>query len=356
MSSTQHAWAIIKNGEPLQKIEIPIPEPAGTEVLIKVTHCGVCHSDLHNWEGFYELGGGKRLTTKERGIKLPLALGHEILGTVAKLGPDADPNEVPVGSSRVVYPWVGCQKCNHCYNEDDNLCANQNIRGVKTHGGFAEYITVPHPKYLVDYGNIDPSIACTFGCSGLTVLSAIQKLMPLKPQDPVLLIGAGGLGLAGISMLQALGHKNIITADISHEKRQAALDAGATGVVDSKAEDTVKAALEAAGGSFVGAIDFVGNNQTAEFALASVGKGGKVVIVGIMGGAASIPLVPFAFGIKSLIGNMTGTPQHLRDVAEIAGSGKLNPIPITNIPWDKANDALQQLQQGKVTGRLILNH
>lgn len=238
----------------------------------------------------------------------------------------------------------------------DNLCVAQNIRGIFSDGGFAQYITVPHPRYLVDYGTVDPAIACTFGCSGLTVLSSIQKMMPLKPQEPILLIGAGGLGLTAISMLRALGHKNIIMADISSEKRQAALDAGATAVVDSTAEKPEDQAFQAAGGPVSGAIDFVGNKQTGEFAMASIGKGGRVIIVGIMGGEMSLSLVPFTFGSKSLIGNITGTPQHLRDVAELACTGKLEPIPITKIPWEEANDALKQLYEGKVTGRLVLFH
>ncbi|KAJ6178237.1 GroES-like protein [Penicillium mononematosum] len=355
-AATQHAWAVVEHGKPLQKIEIPIPEPVGTEVLIKVSHCGVCHSDLHFWEGSYDLGGGKRLYVKDRGAKLPRALGHEILGAVAKLGPDADPASIPIGASRAVYPWVGCQDCRHCESEDDNLCLGQKIRGIFSNGGFAQYITVPHPRYLVDYGSVDPSIACTFGCSGLTVLSSIQKLMPLRPQDPVLLIGAGGLGLSGISMLKALGHERIITTDIAADKLAAALSAGATAVVNSKSQDPVEEIIKNAGGPISGVIDFVGNKQTAELAMASIVKGGKVVVVGIMGGEMNLSLVPFTFGAKSILGNITGTPKHMREVAKIANSGKLAPIPITKVPWELANDAIQRLHEGRVTGRLVLVH
>ena len=83
------AWAVVENGAPLQEIELPTPEPKGTEVLIAVTHCGVCHSDLHIWDGYYDLGGGKHMSLKDRGVVLPLAMGHEVVGRVAKLGPDA---------------------------------------------------------------------------------------------------------------------------------------------------------------------------------------------------------------------------------------------------------------------------
>ena len=83
------AWAVVENGAPLKEIELPTPEPKGTEVLLEVTHCGVCHSDLHIWEGYYDVGGGKKMSLKDRGVTLPLAMGHEIVGRVAKLGPDA---------------------------------------------------------------------------------------------------------------------------------------------------------------------------------------------------------------------------------------------------------------------------
>lgn len=354
MSRTQQAWCVVEHGKPLQKIERPLPEPQGTEVLIKVTHAGVCHSDLHFWEGYYNLGGGKKFYLKDRGVSVPRAIGHEILGTVEKLGPDAE--EIPLGASRAVYPWVGCQKCRRCEEGEDNLCLNQRTRGVFEDGGFAQYVTVPHAKYLVDHGNINPSVACTFGCSGLTVLSCIQKLQPLKPQDPVLLIGAGGLGLAGIAMLKALGHEKIISADITEQKRQAALDAGATAVVDSTVAEPAKAAIEAAGEPFFGVLDFVNTSETAQFALGSLNKGGKMVAVGILGGELNVSLVSLIFTAKTIMGNITGNPQHMRDVMKLATDGKLASIPVTEVPWDDANDALMRLNRGEVTGRLILVH
>ncbi|KAK5062646.1 hypothetical protein LTR84_004719 [Exophiala bonariae] len=354
MSATQHAWAVVEHGKPLQKIEKPIPEPTGTEILIKVTHCGVCHSDLHFHEGFYERGGGKRVYLKDRGATLPRALGHEIIGTVVKLGPNAE--QLSLGASRIVYPWTGCQKCRRCEDEDDNLCLAQRNCGVQTDGGYAQYLTVPHAKYLVDYGDLDPAVACTFACSGLTVLSSIQKIMPLRLQDPILLIGAGGLGLAGITLLRALGYEKIISADISLEKREIALETGASAVVDSSGEDPAKAAIEVAGGPIYGVLDFVNNKQTANFAIGALGKGGKMVAIGLAGGEINLSLVDMIFKSVTIVGNITGTPRNLRDVTQLAKEGKLAPVPVTRIPWDQANEALNQLRDGKVSGRLILVH
>ena len=114
------AWAVVENGKPLQELELPTPEPKGTEVLIEVTHCGVCHSDLHIWEGYYDIGGGKKMSLKDRGVVLPLAMGHEIVGRVVKLGPDA--KGVKVGDLRIVFPWLGCGTCDKCLAEEDNMC------------------------------------------------------------------------------------------------------------------------------------------------------------------------------------------------------------------------------------------
>ncbi len=105
-------FQVCRCGEPLQLIEKTTPEPKGTEVLLKVMAAGVCHSDIHIWEGYYELGHGKRLQLLERGIKLPLTMGHENVGEVVAVGPDA--KGVKVGDIRLANPWIGCGECVVC--------------------------------------------------------------------------------------------------------------------------------------------------------------------------------------------------------------------------------------------------
>lgn len=166
-------WAVVDWGKPLEKIQQPIPVPQGTEVLIKVSHAGVCHSDLHFQDGYYELGQGKRTYVKDRGVTLPVAGGHEIYGTVAKTGPDAI--SVPIGAQRAVYPWLGCGQCRFCQQDEDNMCSAQKSLSVVKNGGYAEYVLLPHPKYLADTGDVDPAVACTFGCSAITTLNAVGR-------------------------------------------------------------------------------------------------------------------------------------------------------------------------------------
>ena len=272
------AWAVVENGQPLQEIELPTPEPKGTEVLVEVTHCGVCHSDLHIWEGYYDIGGGQKMNLTDRGVVLPLAMGHEIVGRVVKLGPDA--TGVKVGDLRIVYPWLGCGTCETCLAEEDNMCtvAARSL-GVYANGGYGTHVIAPHPRHLIDPGTLDPAVAATYACSGITVYSAIKKVMPIPKHEAIVLVGAGGLGLNAIEVLKALGHQNIISVDISAEKRAAALKAGAHKVVDGSGEGVTKRIVEAAGGPVLAVVDLVNGTQTARFAFAALRKGGKLVLV-----------------------------------------------------------------------------
>ncbi|MEI7783090.1 MAG: alcohol dehydrogenase [Betaproteobacteria bacterium] len=346
------AWAIVANNEPLQAIEQAPLHPQGTEVVLQVTHAGVCHSDLHLWHGYYNMGSGKKMMLADRGVTLPRAPGHEIVGRVVRVGPDAQ--GVKVGDERIVFPWLGCGHCEVCLAGQDNLCNSPCALGVRQDGGYGNEVKVPHPRFLVDHGDVDPAFAATLACSGITVYSAIRKLLPLAPDTPVVLIGAGGLGLAAIGMLLALGHKRIVSVDISADKRQAALDMGATEVVDGNAPELVQAIHAATGGPVKAAMDFVNISSTSATGLEILAKDGRLVLVGVGGGELVLSLAGMIFRPRSVIGSMTGNPQDLRDVAALAKAGKLKSLPITRMPKDQANAAVMALSEGRAVGRIVL--
>ena len=348
------AWAVVENGAPLQEIELPTPEPTGTEVLLEVTYCGVCHSDLHIWEGYYDLGGGKKMSLADRGVVLPLAMGHEIVGRVAKLGPDA--HGVKVGDVRIVYPWLGCGHCEACVSEADNMCLHPRSLGVYQDGGYGTHVVAPHPRHLVDPGKLDPAVAATYACSGITVYSAILKAMPMAPQEAIVLVGAGGLGLNAIAVLKALKHQNIVVVDISAEKRDAALTAGATKAVDGSGDGAAvtKRIIEAAGGPVLAVVDLVNGTQTARFAFDALRKGGKLIQVGLFGGELTLPLPLMAIRALTVQGSYVGNPKELRELVKLAQAGDLEALPVATIPQNQANEALSRLRDGKVTGRLVL--
>ncbi|MEO8713511.1 MAG: alcohol dehydrogenase [Acetobacteraceae bacterium] len=347
-----HAWTVVENGKPLQRIDMPTPEPKGTEVLLEVTHCGVCHSDLHIWEGYYDIGGGKRMSLKDRGLVLPLTMGHEIVGRVVKLGPEA--SGVKPGDIRIVYPWVGCGVCAACRAEEDNMCLTPRSLGVVQNGGYGTHVVAPHPRHLVDPGTLDPAVAATYACSGITVYSAIAKVMPIAPEEAIVLVGAGGLGMNAIAILKAMGHRNTIVVDVSAEKRAAALKAGAAKVVDGNGEDVAKRIMEAAGGPVLAAIDLVNGTATARFAFGALRKGGKLIQVGLFGGELTLALPLMAMRALTIQGSYVGTVKDLRALVALAQTGDVAALPVKTVPQSDAFDALMRLRDGRVNGRLVL--
>ena len=346
------AWAVVENGAPLQEIELPTPEPKGTEVLLETTYCGVCHSDLHIWEGYYDIGGGKKMSLKDRGVVLPLAMGHEIVGRVVKLGPDA--KGVSVGDIRIVYPWLGCGTCKSCMSDEDNMCLQPRSLGVYQNGGYGTHVLAPHPRHLVDPGKVDPAVAATYACSGVTVLSAIKKVMPVPPEEAIVVVGAGGLGMNAIAVLRALGHQNIVVVDVSAEKREAAERAGAHKTIDGSGEGVAKRIMQACGGPVLAVIDLVNGTATARFAFDALRKGGKLVQVGLFGGELMLPLPLMAIRALTVRGSYVGTLKDLRELVSLAQKGELKPLPVSTVPQSQANDALMRLRDGKVTGRVVL--
>ena len=190
-------------GEPLQFNEQPTPQPTGTEVLLKVLAAGVCHSDLHLADGYFDLGGGKRMSLQDRGMKLPVTLGHENVGEVVAVGPDA--KGVKVGDAMLADPWIGCGTCAVCKRGEENLCRAMRSLGVFSNGGYADYLMVPHPRYLFDIGDLPPERAAPLACSGVTTYGALEEGRRRSRREPTVIIGAGGLGLMCLALHKAMG-------------------------------------------------------------------------------------------------------------------------------------------------------
>jgi alcohol dehydrogenase, propanol-preferring len=349
------AWAVVECGKPLQELEWPTPEPQGAQVLLEVTHAGVCHSDLHIWEGEYDLGSRGKMRLTDRGVVLPLAMGHEIVGRVLKLGPDAVGQGVEIGQTRLVFPWVGCGKCPVCLRDEENMCTvAPRALGVYQNGGYATHVLATHWKHLVDIEGVDPSLAATYACSGVTVYSAIGKLQPLEPDEPVVVVGAGGLGLNAIAILKALGHRRICVVDVAEDKLAAARKQGATDTVLASGEDTAKRIAQACGGPVAAVVDLVNGTQTARFAFDALRKGGKLVQVGLFGGELNVPLPMMPIRALTIQGSYVGNVKELRALIDIAKRGEIPGIPVENTPFRNADAVLNRLKAGQITGRVVL--
>ncbi len=346
------SYEVCECGAPLRLAERPTPSPKGSEVLLRVLAAGVCHTDLHVWDGYYDLGGGKRLRMADRGVELPLTMGHENVGEVVALGPAA--RGVKVGDRRLVYPWIGCGRCAPCGRGEDNLCPRPQYLGIFRAGGYADHLLVPHERCLFDLGGIPPEQAAPLACSGLTTFSALRKIGPVLERDPIVVIGAGGLGLMCLDLLRSMGGRGAVVVDIDPGKREAAMRAGALATVDGTAPDAAQRVMAAAGGGVPAAIDLVGAAGTVQLAMATLAKGGKVVVVGLFGGevSLSVPLLPLR--AMALQGSYTGSPGELGELLELVRRAGVPSLPIRTRPLGEADAALRELRAGALVGRTVL--
>lgn len=348
-----HRWSFKAWGGPLEASDDAVAAPEGREVSVRVSHCGICHSDLHFQAGGFDMGGGRLSSLERAGTRLPMTMGHEVSGEVVEVGPEV--TSVRVGERVVVYPWLGCGECPTCLRGDDHLCnrAARNI-GLQLPGGYADLVRVPHERYLVPTGSLDAARVATFACAGITALSALRKLPVTTQEDWVAVVGCGGVGMTAVALLSALTQARIVAIDPDAGKREAALQHGAALAFDPQAADAQKTINKACGFNIAGALDFVGAESSSSLAVNLVRKGGQVVIVGLFGGEFKLPLPMFPFRSLSVTGSYVGSLNDLRELVGIAQRVKLPEIPLDLRPLDGVNAALADLAAGRVVGRVIL--
>jgi D-arabinose 1-dehydrogenase-like Zn-dependent alcohol dehydrogenase len=338
-------------GEPLRYTEQPTPEPKGTQVLLKVLAAGVCHSDLHIADGWFDLGGGKRLSLADRGMKLPMTLGHENVGEVAAVGSDA--KEVRVGARMLVNPWIGCGTCHPCRRGDENLCRAMKSLGVFSDGGYADYLMVPHPRYLSDIGDLPPERVAPLACSGVTTYGALKKVPTLK-SEPTVIIGAGGLGLMCLALHQKMGGHSAIVVDVDPAKHKAAKMAGAAHVLDGSAADAAQQIIDLTKGGAWAVIDLVGSSQSARLGYDSLIKGGKYIIVGLFGGDLTLSLPPIPMRALTIQGSYVGSVPEMAELMELIRRTGPPQVPVATKSLKEVNGVMDDLRAGKVIGRVVM--
>jgi propanol-preferring alcohol dehydrogenase len=345
-------YAVKGPGERAEAVEKPAPELTGREVLVRVERSGVCHSDVHCQDGYFDMGSaGRRALSSE----WPAVFGHEIVGEVVATGPEASAELL--GRSFIVFPWIGCGACAHCLEGRENYCPRGTIISGSLDGGFADHVYVPDEKYLVDYAGIEPSRAATLACSGVTAFSAVAKVLPAGPEDPIVVIGAGGLGLNAVAILAARGHGNIVAVDRRAESLEFARKAGAHRTLEFREDQPATQIAEALGEDRAhGVVDFVNSGETATAAFLSLRKGGTMVPVGLFGGEVTLPTVALPFGCQTISGSFVGSQPELEALVELVREGTLPEVPLNEQPMseDTLNDALEALRAGTARGRTVL--
>jgi alcohol dehydrogenase, propanol-preferring len=349
--SKMRRQSLVAYGQPLCETIVDCPTPHGSEMLVRIERCGVCHSDLHMQDGYFSLGGDKQLDVTS-GRTLPFTLGHEIAGVIEQAGEEA--KDAVVGRRVAIYPWIGCGTCTACLAGEENLCAKPRHLGIAVDGGYASHVLVPHSRYLLDYAPLAADFAGMLMCSGLTSYAALKRLTMRPERGPVLLVGLGGVGMMGLAIAKALFREKPLVADIDAAKREAAIKAGAAQAYDPADPQTRKAVMAATGGGVFAACDFVGSDKSLQFATGLVGRGGKVVVTGLLGGQFSIAAAMFALKAMTIEGTLTGTLAEARELLDLVREKKIAPIPTRERPLGEAQAALDDLRNGRVVGRTVL--
>lgn len=333
-------------GDPLRVEEVPLPEPRGTEVRIRVAGCGVCRTDVHIVEG---------LQTR---IELPVTLGHEVAGWIDAAGPDAGSalrrHRLAIGDPVVVFGGWGCGACRDCLGGTEQRCALSRSPGFQLDGGYAEAMLVPHPRHLVPLRSLDPARAGPLADAAVTSYRAVRRVEPwLTAGARVLVIGCGGLGQFALQLLRLVPEtgRDLLLAvrELDPGRLERATELGADVGLLAADPDFVREAL---GGPADVVLDFVGTDGTLAHAMAAVAPGGVLALVGEAGGSirfGSAESAPEAW----LTTVAWGSRDDLGQVVRLAQRGRLHwdtePMPLAD-----ATDAHARLRAGDVRGRLVL--
>ncbi len=323
-------------GSPLVIEDVPIPQCGPADILIKVKACGVCHTDLHLAAGEWRLH------------KLPLILGHEAVGVVEQVGPNAANFKV---GDRAGVPWIysTCGECEYCTSDREALCPQIRVTGFMVDGGYAEYAAVPASHAVAVPEGLNFGEAAPVFCAGLTPYRAL-KISGARVGDTVAIWGVGGLGHYAVQIARAIGAR-VIAVDVAPGKLDLAKQLGADVTLNAARDDAAKA-IRALGGAHV-VINLAPTPVAVAQGAEALRRGGTLVLVGLPPGNFTLPILQtVAKGIRILT-SAVGTRQDLREVLDLAAAGRIKSV-VQTCRLEEINWAFEQLGQGSVNGRLVV--
>ena len=342
------AMRLIEPGQKLKLTDVEVPKIKEFEVLVKIQAAGVCHSDVHHRNG--RLG---TMNIKDLGFKLPLTLGHEIAGLVEEMGDKVQ--GFSKGDMVAVNPWIGCGACYFCNIGEENLCENPRVLGVHVDGGYAEYVKVPHYKYLFKIRKISPVETAPLTCSGVTTYRAVKKAN-LSPSKVLVIIGAGGgLGTMAIQIAKATSGATIIGVDIREEALKAAMEAGADYVIDVRSNnvnDEIFKITDGRGADVI--IDLINSDKTLSIYPFALAKCGKYIMVGMLGASLKYPSTSIILKETQFVGSVVGNQADFINIISLAERAKIKPLVTKIMKLEEVNDALDNLENARVVGRQVV--
>jgi propanol-preferring alcohol dehydrogenase len=326
-------------GERLRLEEVPIPDPSGTQVRIRVAGCGVCRTDLHIVDG------------SQPRVDLPVTLGHEVSGWIDAIGPDAmrplRKARLRTGDPVVIFGGWGCGRCAECIAGEDQRCPRGRSPGFQVDGGYAEYLLVPDQRHLVPLGALDPVEAAPLADAGLTPFRAVRRASPwLRPGARVLLVGLGGLGQFGLQYLRSSNFGaeiEVAVRELEPSRLELAAKLGADLGLLGDAPLPWRADA---------VFDFVGSDETLKGAVRDLAPNGLLLVIGEAGGRLEVGIdrIPSEAWVSSIA---WGAVDELYEVVRRARRRKVR-WSVERVPLADAQEAHRRLRAGEVEGRIVL--
>lgn len=331
---TVNAYATSEVGGKLTPFQYELPNLGSDQVDVKVHYCGICHSDLSMLNNDWGM------------TQYPFVPGHEIVGEVVAIGSEV--KNLKIGDL-VGVGWnsASCMHCNQCMDGDHHLCGSAEGTIVGRHGGFADYVrghwswAIPLPE------GINMKKAGPLLCGGITVFNPII-LAGVKATDKVGVIGIGGLGHMALKFLNKWGCE-VIAFSSNPDKKEQILAMGATKVINSRNPEELE--------SIAGSLNFILNTANVTLGwnsyLTTLAPKGKFHTVGAVLEPLAIPAFSLIMGEKSVAGSPIGSPALTRTMLEFCVRHDIYPI-VEEFPLEKANEALEHLEEGKARYRIVL--
>jgi alcohol dehydrogenase, propanol-preferring len=322
--------------QPLQIVDVETPLPGVDDLIIKVSACGVCHSDLHIVEGDF------------KAAKLPLVPGHEVVGTVVACGDGV--SDFAIGD-RVGVAWQhsSCGVCEQCREGRENLCAKQSVTGLTVNGGYAQFMRAKANHAIRIPDSLSSIDAAPLFCAGVTVYRGLKQA-GIEPGQRVAIFGVGGLGHLAVQIACAFGAQ-VLAVDIAEDKLQLARSLGADHTFNATAPESMKQ-IRALGGAHV-AIVTSAAKPAYDAALRALRPAGTLVVVGLPSEPLTFQALALVSSEARIMGSAVGTRQDIREVLALAAAGKVHCHSEVQ-PLERVNDVLDRMRAATISGRVVL--
>ena len=347
-------------GKPLEIEDVQIGKPGPHEVLIRTVAAGVCHSDVHFYEGSYP-------------YPLPAVLGHESAGVVEAVGSEV--RTVQPGDHVITCLSVFCGHCEDCLTGHMSLCRNPEVRTAASPrltkdgapmtqfaqlSSFAEQMLIHEHACVAIRKDMPLDRAALIGCGVMTGVGAVFHTSNVRPGETVAVIGCGGVGLAAINGAAIAGASRIIAIDTSPAKDNMAKAFGATDFINAAETDPVAAVMELTKGGVQHSFEAIGLGKTAEQAFNMLRRGGTANVIGMIPVGQTVTLMGAAFlGEKRIQGSLMGSNRFPVDMPRLVdfylnGKLKLDDMISRRIKLKDVNEAFAEMKTGSIARSVIV--